>query len=208
MKSNKGITLIELLVAMAISSIIIGLIATAVVSNIKLYNKAQSSNQAQIVAADVFDNVNYYFASEANRVVTIVDALPEPANYKHNEDYIYVKDGYLYLLEFSKVDIDPRTGKYIDDSGTDVTDTVGTIIGDSKLCFQGGEDFTYKFSIDVTQENFIDMEIVADLYPNDDVTFTDHIYLRKNTKVDIVTSLAEGTILKIVNVPDKLIEAK
>ncbi len=205
MKSNKGLTLIELLVAMAITVILIGLVSTAISSNIKLYHKAKDSNQAQVVASDVFDNLNYYFTSDANRVVTIVDALPTSGEYRHNVDYIYQKDGYLYLMEFSKVDIDPRTGKYIDPSGVDVTNDLGTIISDSKLCFQGGDDFTYSFSVDITNDNFINMEIVADLYPNDDATFNDSIYLRKNTHVDTVTSLSSGTILKIVNAPDKLI---
>ncbi|MFV0518681.1 MAG: PilW family protein [Lachnospirales bacterium] len=211
MKKKKGITLVELLVGMAITGILLGFVGTTIVTNMKLFYKAEESNQAQIVTTDIFSSLEYYFASDANRSVSIVDTLPEPADYRHNVDYIYMSApdangmSYLTLMEFSKREIDPVTGLYLSSTGADITNEVGTLESTSKLCMQGANNFTYNFIVDLTQDKFLDMKVVADVYPNGYENYEKHIYFRKNTSVDVVNTLETGQIIKITNVAHKVL---
>lgn len=211
MYKKKAFTLIEIIVAIAIVMLVFTLVTAAINSNMKLYTRAMTSNESQTITMDVLENLNNYFSKEANREITIVSDSRDVTDMEtvmqpeYNVDYIYIKDGYLMLREYPKLEIDPITGDYLDSDGAikvegaKVNEEVSGLSpeSDDMLSRMGGDGVSYEFSVSYDDANgnmdyapgevidlrFINVAVTTDVYPYEPVTTAESVYLRKKTVI-------------------------
>ncbi len=197
MKNKKGITLIELVAAVAITSILLVVISNALIANLKFFNKNTFENDSQLSSYDIYNNMKRILTQDGNKEITVttLDKLPASTAYEGNHTYIYPKDGVLMVDEAINKD-------GLDGDGT-VDDTKKY-----RVSMLDDEHHTINFTTIANNPNVVNVEITVDGGGLGDYTYENMIILRKNTVVvfpESSTDAPSGPVIIIEDVLPKVV---
>lgn len=190
---KKGITLIELITAIAITSILIAIVFNALILNLKFFDKSSFENDAQLSAYDIYQNVNTILTREGNKEVQILTAPIPTANYQTNHTYIYPENNFLMYAETNKTD--------------QTTSTNVQIELESRVSPEGGENYTINFN-SISDNPFV-INVVITISDNryGDFVYENIVILRKNAEVIFPESVTaqNGSVIVIEDVVPKVV---